>query len=137
MRSTRDAHLKADFILILTPIITFLNLAQQVILICCFMAILSRRKPPGPRIMRKFWSNSRVRIQGNGKRRCEDSSHPKGIEVFVRETAKNGCPDPEKFDNPWSHLKIMMFVNLDESWSSKTEILGYDQQSCPGIFLFL
>ena len=64
VRSTRDAHLKADFILILTPIITFLNLAQQVILICCFMAILSGGKPPGPRIMREFWSNSRERIQG-------------------------------------------------------------------------
>ena len=53
---------------------------------CCFMAILSWRKPPGPRIMREFWSNSRVRIQGNEKRRGEDSSHAKGIEVFVRET---------------------------------------------------
>ena len=26
------------------------------------------RKPPGPRIMREFWSNSRVRIQGNENR---------------------------------------------------------------------
>ena len=31
VRSTRGAHLKADFILIIIPIITFLNLAQQVI----------------------------------------------------------------------------------------------------------
>ena len=45
--------------------------------------------------MRKFWSNSRERIQGNENRRGEDSSWPKGIEVFVRETAKKGFPDPE------------------------------------------
>ena len=32
------------------------------------------------------------------------------------------------------HLKIMMLVNPDESWSSKTEIFGYDQQICPGHF---
>ena len=37
---------------------------------------------------------------------------------------------------PWSHLKIMMFVNPGESWSSKTEIIGYDQQLCPGNFPF-
>ena len=96
MSLIRDAHLKADFILILTPIITFLNLSQEVILICCFKAILSRGKPPGPRIMREFWSNSLERIQGNDKRRGEDSSHPKGIEVMVRETAKKGCPDPRE-----------------------------------------
>ena len=101
----RDAHLKADFILILTPMITFLNLSQQVILICCFMAILSRWKPPGPRIMREFWSNSRVRMHRNEKRRGEDSSHPEGIEIFVRETAKKGYPDPQNFDNPMIALQ--------------------------------
>ena len=61
--NTGRPYLKADFILIIKPTITFLNLAQQVILICCFMAILSWRKPPGPSIMRKFWSSSRERIQ--------------------------------------------------------------------------
>ena len=43
---------------------------------CCFMALLSWRKPPGPRIMRKLWSNSRERAQGNEKREGEDSSYP-------------------------------------------------------------
>ena len=57
---------------------------------CCFMATLSRRKPPGPRNMMKFWSNSRERIQGNENRRGEDSSCPKCIEVLQRETAKEG-----------------------------------------------
>ena len=37
---------------------------------------------------------------------------------------------------PWLHFKIMMSVNPDEAWSSKTEIFGYDKQICPGIFLF-
>ena len=35
---------------------------------------------------------------------------------------------------PRLHLKIMIFVNLDESSSSKTRTFGYDQQICPGIF---
>ena len=39
---------------------------------CCFMAILSWRKPPGPRIMRKLWSNLREQTQGNDKRQAED-----------------------------------------------------------------
>ena len=30
----------------------------------------------------------------------------------------------------------MRFVNLEGSWSFKTEISGYDQQICPGIFVF-
>ena len=30
---------------------------------CCFIAILSWRKPPGPRIMRNLWSNSREQTQ--------------------------------------------------------------------------
>ena len=40
--------------------------------------------------------------KANENRRGEDSSHPKGIEIFVRETAKKGYPDPQNFDNPMS-----------------------------------
>ena len=67
---------------------------------CCFMAILSWREPPGPKIMRKLWSKTRERTQGNEKERGEDSSHPKGIDVLPRETARKGYPDPEDVDNP-------------------------------------
>ena len=67
---------------------------------CCFMAVLSWRKPPGPRIMRKLWSNSRERTQGNERRRGEDSSNPKGIEVLLRDTARKGFPDPEDAKGP-------------------------------------
>ena len=97
---------------------------------CCFMATLSWRKLVGPRIVRKLWSNSRERTQGNEKDACStshgvDSSYTKGIEVLLRETARMGYPDPEDVDNP----KI---APQDESWSSKTEIFGYDQQIYPG-----
>ena len=72
---------------------------------CCFMAILSWRKPLGPRIMRKLWSNTRERTQGNEKDACstsqgEDSSYPTGIEVLLTGTARKGYPDPENDDNP-------------------------------------
>ena len=50
--------------------------------------------------MRKLWSNSRERTQGNEKRKGEDSSYPKSIEVLLRETARKGYPDPEEVDNP-------------------------------------
>ena len=53
---------------------------------CCFMAILSWRKPSGPRIMRKLWSNTCERAQNKEKEQAEDSSYPKEIEVMLRET---------------------------------------------------
>ena len=49
---------------------------------CCFMAILSSR------IMRKLWSNTRERTQSEGKEQAEDSSYTKGIEVILKETAR-------------------------------------------------
>ena len=67
---------------------------------CCFMAILSWRNPPGPRIMRKIWSNTRERTQGKEKEQAEDSSYPKGIVVLLRETIRKGYPDPENVDGP-------------------------------------
>ena len=55
--------------------------------------------------MRKLWSNTRDRTQGNEKDACNtsqgvDSSYPKGIEVLLMETARKGYPDPENVDNP-------------------------------------
>ena len=71
------------------------------------------------------------------KEKGEDSSYPKGIEVLLEETARKGYPDTEEVDNPMVSAHDMMVVNPDESWSSNTEIFGYDQQICPGIFPFL
>ena len=48
----------------------------------------------------ELWENSRKRTQGNEKRKGEDSSYPKGIEVLLSETAQQGFPDPEEVDNP-------------------------------------
>ena len=50
--------------------------------------------------MRKLWSKSRNRTQGNEERKGEDCSYPKSIEVLLRETARRGYPDPEEVDNP-------------------------------------
>ena len=65
---------------------------------CCFMAILSRREPLGPRIVRKLWSNTRERTQSKEKELAEDNSYPKGIEVMPKETARKSYP--ENVDNP-------------------------------------
>ena len=67
---------------------------------CCFIAILSRRKPTGPRLMRRLWSNTRERTQSNEREQAEGSSYPKAIEGLLTETARKGYPDPEEVDNP-------------------------------------
>ena len=51
---------------------------------CCFVAILSRREPPGPRIVRKLWSNTCERTQSKEKEQAGDNSYLKGIEVIHR-----------------------------------------------------
>ena len=67
---------------------------------CCFIAILSWRKPPGPSIMRKLWSNLRDQTQGNKKRQVEDNSYCKTIEGLLRATARKIHPESEDIDNP-------------------------------------
>ena len=88
--------------------------------------------------MRKLWSNSRKRTQDNEKRKGEDSSYSQSIEVLLRETARRGYPDPEEVDNPMVTPQDydVRFVNPDEFWSSKTEIFGYDEEICAGIFTY-
>ena len=87
--------------------------------------------------MRKLWSHIREQTQGNEKRQGEDSSYPKAVEGLLRATARKNCPKSENVDNRMIAPQDLMSVNPDESWSSKTEIFGYDQQICPGTFLFL
>ena len=67
---------------------------------CCFMAILSWRKPFGPRILRKLWSNLREQTQGNEKRQVEDNSYCKAIEGLLRAMARKIHPEAEDVDNP-------------------------------------
>ena len=55
-------------------------------------------KPSGPRIIRKLSGSTRERTQSEEKEQAEDSSHPKGIEVLLRETARKSYPD--NVDNP-------------------------------------
>ena len=66
-RSTSAAHFRADIIVIIRPIITILSFARQIILIVAFMAILSWRRPLGPRIVRELWSNTCERTRSEQK----------------------------------------------------------------------
>ena len=92
--------------------------------------------------MRKLWSNTRERTQGNEKDACRtsqgvDSSYPKGIEVLLGDGSE-GLSSPRGRRQSYDlHFKIGILVNPDESWSSKTEISGYDPPICPGTFPFL
>ena len=61
---------------------------------CCFMTILPLK------IMRKLWSNTRQRTQGNVEEQGEDSSYPKSIEVLLRETARKDYPVLGNVNNP-------------------------------------
>ena len=79
---------------------------------CCFWG-----KPPGPRIMRNFLSNSREQTQGNEKRKGEDSSYPKGIRALQRNSSKglsrprgsqqsHGCTSRLCYSSVWaSHAR--------------------------------
>ena len=67
---------------------------------CCFMATLSWRKPSGPRITRRLWSNTRERTQSQEKEQAGDSFYPNSIEVMLRETARKSYPDQENIGNP-------------------------------------
>ena len=96
--STLTAHMRADFILILRPTIIILSFAQQIILIVASWLFSHGEKPSGPRIIRKLSSSTRERTQSEEKEQAEDSSHPKVIEVLLRETARKSYPD--NVDNP-------------------------------------
>ena len=56
--------------------------------------------PPGPRILRKLWSNLREQTQGNEKRQVEDNSYCKAIEGLLRATARKIYQESEDVDNP-------------------------------------
>ena len=66
----------------------------------CCVASLSWRKPPGPRIMRKLWSNTCEPTQNKEKERAEDSPYTKAIEAMLKETARKSFPDLENIGNP-------------------------------------
>ena len=67
---------------------------------CCFMAILSRWKPPGPRMMRTLWSNSREQMEKYEKRKDAGISYPEGLEILLKETPKRNRPTSETADSP-------------------------------------
>ena len=97
---------------------------------CCFMAILSWRRPLGPRIVRKLWSNTCERTQSEQKEQAEDSSYPEGIEVLLMEAARKSFPDPENPDNPMTaprdcevrQLVRVLVLQNEDHWIRPTDL---------------
>ena len=84
-----DTHLNAGFTSIIRPIITRLSLHAATVLDCGFMAILSKGKPTGPRIMRELWSNLtdlRERTEYPRRKRTEDILRERGIKTQLPQT---------------------------------------------------
>ena len=99
VRSMWDAHLKADFILIITTNFSQLRPASDLIVASRLFSYGENHLDP------ELWENSwstrvSVRRVKRRKEQAEDSSYPKGIEVMLRETARKSYPDPEDIDNP-------------------------------------
>ena len=78
----------------------FLHTSTASDLDCCFMAILSQWKPPGPRMMRTLWSNSRERMENYQKRKDGGGSFPEGLDIMLKETATRNLPTSETADSP-------------------------------------
>ena len=98
---------------------------------CCFVAFLSWRKA----IWNQNYENSGATRVGEHKVTRKDKMRTARTPVLKScwGTRLERVIQTQRTSTiPWLHLKIMMFVNPDESWSSKTQILGYDQQICPG-----
>ena len=93
--------MEAGFTLIILSIIIRLSFTQQMILIVAFRAILSWRKPVGPRIMRKLWSNittgqsQKLREQTHDRKgkQTEDNLRERGVESQLRTAAQRGYPE--------------------------------------------
>ena len=115
VRSIRDTHLKAGFTLMnysTNDHPTQLHAANDID--CCFMAILSWRKPGGPRILRKLWSNLKpnhsmiFREQSADLRertdyprgKTEDISRERGIESQLRPAVQRAYRDQEDATAP-------------------------------------
>ena len=94
------------------------------------MLILSWRKSVGPRIVRIFWSNAREGSLVDEKEQGEDSSH--SIQRYWSLVEGDGVLSLRTSTIRWLHLTIVMFVNPDEFWRSKTEIFEYDRRMCLG-----
>ena len=68
---------------------------------CCFMAIFSWRKPVGPRIMRRLWSNITTRQSPNlreetddtKEKQTEDNSRERGVQSQLRAAAQRCSPE--------------------------------------------
>ena len=93
-RSIRDSHWKTGFTSIILPIIN--NHPSQLYaaddLDCCFMAILSWKKPVDTRIMGKLWSNTATGHSAISRER--------GFESQLKAAAQRGYPTPQDTNDP-------------------------------------
>ena len=120
MRLMREVHLKAGLAFIITIVIISSKPAQQVILIV----------PPGPRMMRTLWINSRERIENFQKRKDGGGSYPEGLEILLKETAERNRPTSETVDSPENapqdhdirqSERVLEFQNRD-FWKRQTDL---------------
>ena len=100
MRLIWDAHLKADFILIAIPIITFPSFAQQVILTDASWVFSHCENHLDPELKETSGATRVSRHRVTRKEKSRIARTPKSIEALLRETARKGYPDPEDVDNP-------------------------------------
>ena len=82
------------------PIVTILSFAQQIILIVASLLFSHAKNRLGPELCENSGATRVSAHSVNKKEPAEDSSHPKGIEVLLREAARKSYPDPENVDNP-------------------------------------
>ena len=87
---------------------------------CCFMGILSGRKPPGPIIMRTLleqlaWANE---CRSTRKDKTKTARTTWALKSCSRRRAKRTSFTQRTSTIPWLRLKIVIFVNLNEFQSS-------------------
>ena len=111
---------------------------------CCFMAVLSWRRPLGPRISRKLWSNTCERTQSEQKgaswgqllsKEYWSLAEGDGSEELSRSRERWHSSDCTT--RMWVHHETLKSVSLFESWCFRTKITGSGPQIYLGAFLFL
>ena len=92
---------------------------------CSFITILSWRKPAGPRIMRKLWSNLIPGVSMNSREQIAMGKSKEDIRVS--EELKSSYRGRHRPHGCTSRLRR----SPNREWNSETVISGCDQQICP------
>ena len=121
----KDVHVKTGFALIIIILIIPSISIQKNDLDCCFMAILSWLKTT--RVQnRTLWRTPSEMMKNCEKRKDIVDPCPDGVEILLKETTKTELSQFLKLLIVMKvRLKITIFVNPSEFWSSKTETFGF------------